>query len=185
MSVCWIGWSRIITKERDARSSDRSPSCRAVTEISFYHLEHSPLERALPKLLEKVLERGLRALVIAASEERIEALNTVLWTYQQRSFLPHGTAKDGHASVQPVFLTTAQENPNGASVLVLVDGAEHDDVGSFERCLLLFDGNDADAVSKARERWCADNAAGHAVTYWQQTPEGRWEQAGQQNESGT
>lgn len=148
-----------------------------MTEIGFYQLEHAPLERALPKLLEKVLERGLRALVLAGSEERVETLNSVLWTYQQRSFLPHGSAKDGFATAQPVYLTTQQENPNGASVLVLVDGTDHDDLLSFERCLFLFDGKDVDAVARARERWRADKAAGHEVIYWQQTPEGRWERA--------
>ena len=150
-----------------------------MTEISFYHLEHSPLERALPRLLEKVLENGLRALVVAGSEERVEALNTVLWTYQQRSFLPHGTANDGFAAAQPIYLTTEQENPNGASVLVLIDGSDHDDLESFDRCLFVFDGKDADAVASARERWRAGKTAGHEVTYWQQTPEGRWERAGQ------
>ena len=150
-----------------------------MTEISFYHLEHSPLERALPKLLEKVLERGLRALVLAGSEERVEALNTVLWTFQQRSFLPHGAAKDGFASMQPIYLTTLQENPNAASVLVLVDGTDHDDLTSFDRCLFLFDGKDADAVADARERWRTGKSAGHDITYWQQTPEGRWERASQ------
>ncbi|MDA0260691.1 MAG: DNA polymerase III subunit chi [Proteobacteria bacterium] len=146
-----------------------------MTEISFYHLDHLPLERALPKLLEKVLERGLRALVLAGSEERVEALNTLLWTYQQRSFLPHGAAKDGQSESQPIFLTTQQDNPNGATVLVLVDGMSHDQLDAFDRCLFLFEGGDSEAVADARERWRAGKAAGHETAYWQQTQSGGWE----------
>ena len=149
-----------------------------MTEIGFYQLEHSPLERALPKLLEKVVERGYRALVLAPSEERVEALNTLLWTYQQRSFLAHGSARDGQVAEQPIYLTTQPENPNGASVLVLIDGAEHDDSAAFARCLLLFDGKDELAVADARQRWHTARDAGHEVVYWQQTPEGRWQRAG-------
>ena len=149
-----------------------------MTEIGFYHLEYSPLERVLPKLLEKVVERGYRALVLAPSEERVEALNMVLWTYQQRSFLAHGSARDGHGAEQPIYLTTQRENPNGASVLVLIDGAEHDESATFERCLLLFDGKDEAAVADARQRWRTARDAGQEVVYWQQTPEGRWQRSG-------
>ena len=36
-----------------------------MTEVLFYHLEHQPLERVLPSLVEKTLERGWRAVVQA------------------------------------------------------------------------------------------------------------------------
>jgi len=94
-----------------------------VTEIRFYHLQRKTLEDALPQILEKVLERGWRAVVMAASEERVEALNLHLWTYRDHSFLPHGSARDGNAEHQPVWLTIEDENPNGSNVLILTDGA--------------------------------------------------------------
>jgi DNA polymerase-3 subunit chi len=146
-----------------------------VTEIGFYHLQRSPLERALPRLLEKVLAAGKRAVLKAGSEDRVEALNSLLWTYDQRGFLPHGSRKDGYADQQPVWLTDLEDNPNGASVLILTDGATSERVGSYERCLDMFDGNDPDAVAAARARWQAYKEAGHAVTYWQQTERGGWE----------
>ena len=147
-----------------------------MTEVAFYHLEHAPLERVLPKLLEKAIERGYRALVRAGSPERVEALNTTLWTYDPDSFLAHGAAADGHAAEQPIYLTTGEENPNNATVLVLVDGADYADIAPFERCLDVFDGNDPAAVAAARERWSRLKGGGHQATYWQQSPEGRWEQ---------
>ena len=55
-----------------------------MTEILFYHLHRQPLERVLPPLLEKSLERGWRAVVQASSEERIEALDAHLWILPRR-----------------------------------------------------------------------------------------------------
>lgn len=146
-----------------------------MTDIGFYHLQRTPLERALPKLLERVIGQGLRAVVIAGSEERVEALNTALWTYQDDSFLPHGSARDGNAEAQPIWLTVEDENPNGASVLVLTDGTDSAVLERFERCVLLFDGTDEAALAAARRRWQAYKAAGHKLTYNQQTEQGGWE----------
>jgi len=147
-----------------------------MTEIAFYHLQKWPLEKALPKLLEKTLEAGKRAVVMAGSEERVQALNTLLWTYGRESWLPHGTARDGDPGEQPVWLTVNDENPNGARFLFLTDGAASDGIAGYERCFELFDGNDAEAVTAARRRWQAYKEAGHALTYWQQTERGGWEE---------
>ena len=146
-----------------------------MTEIGFYHLTRTPLERALPALLEKALAAGMRAVVMAGSEERIEALNQLLWSYEERSFLPHGSKRDGRPERQPVWLTTEDENPNGADCLVLTDGAVATRVGAFRRCLDLFDGQDPDAVEAARLRWKDWKAAGHELSYWQQDESGRWQ----------
>ena len=135
-----------------------------MTQIGFYHLLNTPLEAALPRLLSKAVEQGMRALVMAASAERVKALDGALWVFDQGSFLPHGTAKEGRAEAQPIYLTSEEENPNGASLLVLTDGVEHDFVGAFERCLDLFDGKDEQAVAAARGRWKRLKDAGHELT---------------------
>ena len=147
-----------------------------MTEIRFYHLTRTPLERALPQLLEKVLQTGQRAVVLAGSEERVEALNQLLWTYSDRSFLPHGSKRDGKPERQPVWLTTEDENPNGASCLFLTDGTDSARIGEYARCFDLFDGQDEAAVAAARARWKARKEGGHALSYWQQDENGRWQQ---------
>ena len=76
-----------------------------MTEIGFYHLTRSPLEQALPRLLEKVLASGQRAVLRCPDRARMEALDRALWTYGKDSFLPHGTRADGFAEAQPIFLT--------------------------------------------------------------------------------
>mgnify|MGYP001427517156 CR=1 FL=1 len=150
----------------------------ATTEVLFYHLERTPLERVLPALLERTLERGWRAVVQSGSAERLEALDLALWTYSDASFLPHGTSRDGDPVRQPVYLTTGDETPNGAGVRFLVDGAEMSVFTGFVRIVCLFDGRDPEATAKARAQWKAAKAADCAVTYWRQSDSGRWEKQG-------
>lgn len=146
-----------------------------MTEILFYQLDRQPLERALPELLEKCLARGWRTVVQVGSEERRDALDAHLWTYRDEAFLPHGTAKDGNAEAQPVWLTAGDDNPNHATVRFLADGAALPDAGGYARIVMLFDGQDPDALDRARGAWKEVRAAGHDATYWQQSERGRWE----------
>jgi DNA polymerase III subunit chi len=145
-----------------------------VTEVLFYHIENQPLERVIPILLEKTLERGWRAVVEAGSSERAQTLDTALWTYRDDSFLPHGIAGQPSDSHQPVLITTEADNANGANVRFFVDRAVPRDVGSYQRIVYLFSGHDPDAVAEARVAWKALATPENAVTYWQQNPEGRW-----------
>lgn len=146
-----------------------------MTEVLFYHLQGQPLERVLPTLIERSLERGWRVVVQSSSEERVEALDAQLWTYRDDSFLPHGTHREASAAEQPVLLTVGDHNPNAAAVRFLIDGAPvPPDAPSYERIVLMFDGTDDDAVADARTRWTAAKAAGFAVTYWQADDSGRW-----------
>jgi DNA polymerase-3 subunit chi len=147
-----------------------------MTEVLFYHLQRQPLDRVLPTLLERSLERGWRVVVQAASEERIEALDAQLWTYRDDSFLPHGTWREPAAAQQPILLTTKDDNPNGASVRFLLDGAQVPaEAASYARIVFVFDGDDADAVETARGRWSEAKANGFDVTYWQCDDQGRWQ----------
>ena len=146
-----------------------------MTEILFYHLQGQPLERVLPTLLEKSLERGWRVVVQAASEERVEAIDAHLWTFRDDSFLPHGTHKQAEAAEQPILITVNDDNPNGAQVRFLIDGAPVPaDASPYQRIVLLFDGDDEDAVSSARTRWSEAREKGLDATYWQPDAQGRW-----------
>ncbi len=146
-----------------------------MTEMLFYHLHRQPLERVLPSLLERCLERGWRVVVQAASDERVDALDAHLWTYRDDSFLPHGTAREGEAAAQPILITSADHNPNAASVRFLIDGAAVPaDAADYARIVLIFDGEDEDAVAAARARWSEAKAQGFEATYWQPDDQGRW-----------
>lgn len=148
-----------------------------MADINFYHLTAKPLEWALPKLLEKAMETGAHSLVLAASEERVEALNSHLWTYEQRSWLPHGSKKDGMPEEQPIWLSAEDDNPNDAEFLFLTDGATTSDLSPYRRVFELFDGRDEQAVIAARDRWRTYKEDGHDLAYWKQDDNGRWEKA--------
>ena len=146
-----------------------------MTEILFYHLQGQKLENVLPALLEKSLERGWKVVVQGSAEERIEALDAHLWTYRDDGFLPHGTWRESEASQQPVLLTCNDGNPNGATVRFLVDRAPLPvDVERYRRIVLLFDGEDDEAVAAARAHWSDVKARGFEATYWQTDEQGRW-----------
>jgi DNA polymerase-3 subunit chi len=146
-----------------------------MTEIFFYHLQRAPLEKALPQLLEKCLERQWRVAVQVESAERLAALDEALWTYADDSFLAHGTLSEGDPADHPIVLLAGPDNPNDAAVRVLVDGAPPPDLSGYGRVLLLFDGNDPEAVDIARRQWSELKGQGHALTYWQQDERGGWQ----------
>lgn len=146
-----------------------------MTDVQFYHLTSTPLERVLPKLLEKSLQSGFKVLVKLATEEKAELLNTLLWTYNPDSFLAHGTAKDGNAALQPVYLTAAAENPNQASLFIVTDGSEIEAVPELKRVLDIVDANDETAVKDAERRMAQYRKEGLNVSCVRQTISGGWE----------
>jgi DNA polymerase III subunit chi len=144
-----------------------------MTDVGFYHLTRSTLTQALPQLLARTLAAGQRAVVLCGSEEQVTALDQALWEAAD-PWLPHGTAADGDAELQPIWLATADTALNGARYLFLVDGTPTARLAAFTRVFDLFDGNDPLAVEAARDRWRTAKAAGHSLTYWQQGAKG-WE----------
>jgi DNA polymerase-3 subunit chi len=146
-----------------------------LTEILFYHLSEKRLEDVLPGLLEKCLERDWSVVVQAVSDERIKALDALLWSWRDDAFLPHGSTRDGTQSLQPIWLTCEDDNPNEATVRFMVEGAQPPELSSYQRGIYIFDGHNENDIAEARKRWKIENEAGHDVTYWQQNPRGGWE----------
>ena len=71
------------------------------------------------------------------------------------------------------------DNPNGAAVRFLIDGAPVPaDADAYQRIVLIFDGEDPEAVAAARERWSEGRAKGFDVAYWQADEQGRWRRMG-------
>jgi DNA polymerase-3 subunit chi len=147
-----------------------------MTEILFYHLQRQPLEAVLPALVAKSRERGWRVAIEVPVPERLAALDDHLWTYSDESFLAHCSDREPDAAEQPVVLTAGRGNPNGAAIRFLVAGATiPEEVDLYERVVLLFDGNDEDALASARADWRRLKEAGRTATYWQQDERGRWD----------
>ena len=151
-----------------------------MSRVDFYHLQNKRLEDVLPKLLEKVYAINKRAVVRIGNSERVDFLNSLLWTYEEQSFLPHGSKKDGMSEMQPIWLTSENDNPNEAEFLFLADGAEAtvEEVQKYERIFNIFDGNSAESLNKARTFWKELKQQSVDIFYWQQNQAGTWEQKG-------
>ncbi len=150
-----------------------------MSEVFFYHLQRQPLDAVLPRLLEKSRERGWKALIRVGSEERLAALDDLLWTYADESFLPHGSDREADAPEHPILLTTGDANRNGAAILFLIEGAPvPSDLSAYSRVMYLLDGSDEGAVAGGRQAFRALRDAGHDLSYWQQDEEGRWGKRG-------
>jgi DNA polymerase-3 subunit chi len=147
-------------------------------EVRFHHLERRRVDQALPALLERAYDEGRRVVVRASSQEMVESLNNRLWTYDDASFLPHGAAGDGDPMTEPIFLTAKVENPNAATVLVLLSGAETSpDDEVFDQVVRLFDGRDEEALAEARREWKRLKDEGRSLSYWREGEDGGWERA--------
>lgn len=145
-----------------------------MTTISFYHLLSTSRERAVPKLMEKALASGAKVVMLAGNDGVLKTMSDALWTSEPASFLPHGTQRDGHAREQPIYLTVADENPNGAEILCILDGSSPASIASYSKVLDVFDGSREDEVAAARQRWTAYKSQGFALQYVKQQPGGGW-----------
>jgi DNA polymerase-3 subunit chi len=152
---------------------------QAAAEIWFYHLESASVEETLPPLVEKCLDRGWRAKVLSPSVERLQALDSQLWTWKPNSWLPHHSpgAADGHLSPIELVASPALEadpTKKAAEAVFLLDGASWAALEGVARVFVLFDGRDPEIVSHARQQWQLAKEAGLLTTYWRQGEDGRW-----------
>lgn len=138
-------------------------------EISFYHLTITPLERALPSLVEKAYEAGMRTLIVV-DKARMKQIDDTLWTANQQKFLPHGTE---NPEVQPIFLSDKIANDN-RTVLAITNGVKYEDDQGFTKVLDIFDGNIPADLTNARERFKYYKDKGFEMKYWFQDDKGKW-----------
>ncbi len=145
-------------------------------EVSFYHLTSLPLERALPRLVEKIYATGAKVVIFFEHKEQLERIDEVLWTYGQMDFLPHGTFLEKYPEKQPIYLTTTDENPANASILIQIGQKVHSSFKSFTRIVDMFENSNPLSVQSARDRYKRYKQEGHTLTYWKQDAEGKWKQ---------
>lgn len=146
-----------------------------MNEIRFYHLQRQSPERALPALLTKALQSGKHILVQTNSVKSAKQISEALWTYDPDSFLPHVLQDDEFSTNNAVVITHTNDNPNAAKIIINLHGTLPNTPEDFDLCCVLFDGNDAEALTAARAHWKDYKAQDKALTYWQQSDKG-WEQ---------
>lgn len=144
------------------------------TTIQFYHLLSTSRERAVPMLMEKALASGARVVMLFDSDSALKSMSDALWNFNPTGFLPHGPATGEHAADQPIALALTDVNPNGATILCVLDGSSPASLGSYSKVLDVFDGTDETATASARQRWSAYKEQGYSLQYVKQQPGGGW-----------
>ena len=145
-----------------------------MAEIYFYHLDQKPLASILPDLVQRGLGRGLMMVVETAAPDSMPRLSDMLWSAEDVAFIPHGFGDDD-GTRQPLWLCADASNPNAATFRFFVDGALPDDVEGLERAIIMIDSNSEEALANARNEWKKRKAEGHAVSYWKQDENGKWQ----------
>lgn len=145
-------------------------------EVRFYHLQRQSLEEALPKLVEKVCDAGLRTAIKVPNSDTMASLDAALWEFSPSSFIPHGVAGGNFEDKHPVYITEGDDNPSAATVQLLVNAVSSEQTEAFDKCLYMFDGRDEKIVAAARQAWKRMSEWDWEMSYWQQRETGGWEQ---------
>lgn len=147
------------------------------TEIRFYHLERSTLDQALPLIVSKAYEKGHKLIIRTTNTKETKRLSDALWSFNEGSFLPHGTEKDPSSENQPILFATEANNQNNADVLILTAGqALHPADKDFALICDIFDGAQEEQLQAARTRWKAlKDKNAYTLSYFQQNERGGWE----------
>jgi DNA polymerase III subunit chi len=144
-------------------------------EVSFYHLSSVPLEKALPRLLEKILEKKQHKIIIKViNDEMLKVIDNVIWTFASRSFVPHGTKNDKNPELQPIYITDSDEIPNNADIFVNLTESSY--VGNnFAKIIEMFDGSDELILANARKKYKEYKLSNYDLIYWKQQEDGSWQ----------
>lgn len=143
-------------------------------ETSFYKLTTTPIEKAVPRLIEKIYYSGQRIVILVENNEMVKTIDDGLWAYSTKHFIPHATHLDEHSDEQPVYITSKIENPNNASIGVIIGDVDYRKL-LVSKLLFIFDGNVADQLELARKRWKIFQEEDHELIYWQQKIDSSWE----------
>ncbi|WP_341791665.1 DNA polymerase III subunit chi [Rickettsia endosymbiont of Gonocerus acuteangulatus] len=89
-------------------------------QFSIYQTSDELLLKAIFLLIEKCYYSDLKSIVLTVDAEQQEMLNKNLWTYSRKQFIPHGSKVDPQPEKQPIYITDTLQNPNNASVLIII-----------------------------------------------------------------
>lgn len=105
------------------------------------------------RLTEKAYLRALRVAVLAANEADARSLDELLWTFNERSFVPHALHREREPAVTaPVYVTSDPDCGPGADLLVNLSDRMPREPLRFARIAEIIDA-DAERKRLGRERF--------------------------------
>ena len=115
-------------------------------QFSIYQTSDELLLKSILLLIEKCYHSDLKSVVLTIDADQQEMLNKSLWTYSRKQFIPHGSKLDPQPEKQPIYITDELQNPNNASVLILISPIDiekilqvKDYIKIFKRIIIITD----------------------------------------------
>jgi|GEM_PF-2294036 len=144
-----------------------------MSKISFYQVMNGEVIKFSCQLLEKCFQNQIHTFVQVIDEISATKLDRALWTFAQKSFIPHAMETDPMPSMQPIYISSNDKCPIDAKGLMLI-GVDRLDVKDFERVMVMLDGTLVYEVKKAANLMESFKDLGHEVEYYLQNSKGTW-----------
>ena len=144
-----------------------------MSKISFYQVMNGEVVKFSCQLLEKCFQNKIKTFVQLVDELAVTTLDRTLWTFAQKSFIPHATDKDPMPLMQPIYISSSDKCPIDAKGLMLI-GVDRLDVKDFDRVMVMLDGTLVDEIKRAEALMASFKNLGHEVEYYLQNSKGTW-----------
>lgn len=126
-----------------------------MTQVDFYILNNASLgslENFSCKLAEKAFKMGHSIHILTCDKDQTDRLDKLLWTFNDRSFVPHTVAGDELAANTPIHIGHNLENVSLNDVLINLQSVLPANFAQFNRIAELVSG-DAQQRQSARLRY--------------------------------
>tara|TARA_Y100001936_G_C15444033_1_gene345676 strand:+ start:26 stop:475 length:450 start_codon:yes stop_codon:yes gene_type:complete len=145
-----------------------------MSEVYFYHLTHTRLEVALPKILERALSAEWSVELRIGMERDEETISDAIWKGPDESFLPNCLEDSDKLQDHPIVLSKSSLS-EVRDCLIVIDqvNLKENEVKKFKRVCLLFDAKNEVELTNARKTWKSLSNAGVNTVYWAED-QGTW-----------
>tara|TARA_B100000683_G_scaffold50499_1_gene47963 strand:- start:155 stop:604 length:450 start_codon:yes stop_codon:yes gene_type:complete len=145
-----------------------------MSEVYFYHLTHTRLEVALPKILERALSAEWSVELRIGMERDEETISDAIWKGPDESFLPNCLEDSDKLQDHPIVLSKSSLS-EVRDCLIVIDqvNLKENEVIKFKRVCLLFDAKNEVELTNARKTWKSLSNAGVNTVYWAED-QGTW-----------
>ena len=145
-----------------------------MTEIFFYKLKNTSIDLFLISLIEKSISKNWNSLVLLDNTERMEEINDLLWTFNDTSFIPHGSQSDLSPDKQNVYLTCNEENLNNSNIIFSIDGIIINEPGNWNRCIYIFNEQNLKVTDELESYKREIKDFGYTLKSFEQDNNGKW-----------
>ncbi len=125
-----------------------------MTVVKFAKLERQEKIRLLCQLAESQFCSGERVLIRVQDDNQAVSLDRFMWTWDKGAFLPH-SFNNGSVDCleEPIVITVREDNPNGASTLIMGSPCSLDYIRQFQLVIDFAEVYDKQLAELSRKRF--------------------------------